>query len=210
MLALSVRGTVKPHLTVRPLLLCLIAAIVKRAIRVTHNTSVVCVRGLNPTVWQQDVEHVYVGRQAYLRSGPFAGESWGMSCFANPFKVERHMTRDERLIILFSYCQHLRRLLNTSPIAAQHFFLLQGKILGCWCFRWSGHGEPPLCHAAWLARIVDLYAASGSKGVLVTQSGTISPWNGVLDFTATSVVFKKTSGVDRPTAPVTEQAGQQR
>lgn len=140
---------------------------------ILRNTTVVSVRGLNPDEWMSDPQNVYVGREFFIRQGKHQGLIWPNSGLGNPFKFEAGFTLADKIQWLVAYCRHLKQVLNTQPIAREKFFGLQGKTLGCWCVRWSGLGAVPLCHAAWLARIVDLYAEPESIGVAVLSTGRI-------------------------------------
>ncbi|WP_397570619.1 DUF4326 domain-containing protein [Schlesneria sp. T3-172] len=140
---------------------------------ILRNTTVVNVRGLNPDEWTADPQNVYVGREFFIRQGKHEGLIWPNSGLGNPFKFENGFTLTEKIEWLFRYTRHLKDVLNTQPLNREKFLGLQGKTLGCWCVRWNGMGDVPLCHAAWLARIVDVYSEPFSTGVVVERSGRI-------------------------------------
>jgi len=135
-------------------------------------TTVVKVNGFSPNEWTEDDGNRYVGRSLFLRSGRYEGQTWPNSGFGNVFRFQDHFTKAERIECLFFYVRELSHNMNETQILRKAFYELRDKVLGCWCVNWNGLGEVPLCHAAWLARIVDLFHSS-EQGVLVTPSGLI-------------------------------------
>jgi len=140
---------------------------------ILKNTTVAKVAGCCPRDWLADPDHIYVGRHVLIRSGKYEGDSWPNSGFGNPYKLDRNFTRAERIDGLFRYCKHLKDILNVQPAIRETFLQLQGKTLGCWCVNWGGNSDLPICHAAWLARIVDMYFHPDAKGAVVYRSGAI-------------------------------------
>lgn len=128
------------------------------------------VNGKSPEAMLADPNNVYVGRSVYLRSGEFAGQVWPNSCLGNPFRVERHDSALERTEKLFKYVEWLAEQLK-NPLVRKDFDNLRGKNLLCWCVNWGGCGKVPLCHAAWLAAMVD---GMGEFGVAVSDRGTFA------------------------------------
>ncbi len=118
-------------------------------------TTVTKVNGLSPAEWLSDENNVYAGRSYDIRSGKHAGEVWHTSGWGNPFRFQDHFGRAEKCDLLFKYIRELARKLTNSGLLLKAFRELPGRNLGCWCCDWDGIGNVPLCHACWLARIVD-------------------------------------------------------
>lgn len=158
----------------------------------TGLATVINVSGQDPVGWQVQPQNFYVGRFVYLRSGEFEGESWGNSCFGNPYRFEAFKTTKEKRDILFCYLRHLKEKMNKYPLMRQDFLSLQGRVLGCWCLKWDGLGEfPPLCHAAYLARLVNEYWRDWAVGVRVHRSGLIEAVSSLVVETDDVVFFRR-------------------
>ena len=147
-------------------------------------TTVQKINGLSPTEWLADPNNVYAGRSYDLKSGKYQGETWHTQGWGNPFKFQEHFTLAEKSELLFAYVRELAVKLSKSAFLVQQFKELQGRNLGCWCTNWDGLGDVPLCHACWLARIVDTMFPEPSmeRGVIrgmavVYSTGEILPFN---------------------------------
>lgn len=141
-------------------------------------TTVECIRGKSPNEWLAEPDHVYVGRFVYRKYGKFAGERWPNCGFGNPYQFIPGATRQEKIQTLFRFCVHLQEKLIDSPLLQREFGKLSGKTLGCWCINWEGQiGDiPPMCHAAWMARIINLFLTTQCELVRVYEiDGAIIP-----------------------------------
>lgn len=118
-------------------------------------TTVTKVNGLSPTEWLADPNNVYAGRSYEIRNGRHVGETWHTSGWGNPFRFQDHFGRAEKCDLLFKYVRELALKLQNNGGLLRAFKELPGRNLGCWCTDWDGTGNVPLCHACWLARIVD-------------------------------------------------------
>ena len=163
----------------------------------TKRTTVANVRGLDPVEWRKDINHFYVGRHVHIRTGKFARRTWGNSCFGNPFRFDKDATEDEKRLLLVNYFQHMKQQLGCYQSIWQSFKMLPGKTLGCWCCDWPGQElDPqnykplPLCHAAWLAALVDIYFSPEWQGALVWRQGVV-PFMGHHTPTERVVLFRR-------------------
>lgn len=138
-------------------------------------TTVQKVNGISPVEWQSDTNNVYCGRSFDIKSGKYAGQEWHTQGWGNPFKLYDFYGRAEKTELLFHYVRELALKLSKSGMLLNQFKELYGRNLGCWCVNWDGHGEVPLCHAAWLARIVDILAVR--PAVLVSPFGHIQAYS---------------------------------
>lgn len=159
-------------------------------------TTVVKVNRLNPTEWQANERHRYVGRYVFLRSGQYEGQSWANSGFANQIRFADGDSNAVKRFKLFSYVEALKQKLEDEPLLMQIFRYLPTKVLGCWCVNWDGLGDVvPLCHAAYLARMLDCLVDRRSVGVTVTPEGRIEPYTG-LSIPSGAILLRKPSSVN--------------
>ncbi len=140
-------------------------------------TIVVKVNGKSPELWQAEPGNKYVGRLLVLRSGRYQGQMWGNSGFGNPYIFREKDDRTKRREKLLQYCYRLGNQLKTHGMIRDEFIGMAGKTIGCWCVDWSGGTiETPLCHACYLAQLVDLFHVTTSRrqvAVLIKLDGTI-------------------------------------
>ncbi len=140
-------------------------------------TTVVRVNGLNPKVFLHNgAKNRYVGRFIKLRSGRFKDMEWPNSGFGNKFRVDEEDGNKERQQKLYAYMVVLAVRMQSITSLKNLFFELQGKALGCWCLDWNNDTPGvPLCHAAWLARTVDLVneTRGTANGVNILPDGSI-------------------------------------
>jgi len=134
-------------------------------------TRVQNIRRIDPNEWQHFDENVYVGRYAYLRSGRFEGSEWRNSGLGNPFRFLETDSNADKRMRLVTYLRWLNLQLEAHGLLRNTFRQLRDKNLGCWCLDWDGKGPVPLCHAAYLARVVDLFAVSEVQAVCVSNFG---------------------------------------
>lgn len=80
--------------------------------------------------------HVYIGRNMTHYVPGAVGSKW-----ANPFKVDKHGTREECLIKYENYVRSRSDLIDNIGE-------LDGKVLGCWC-------HPEGCHGHVLVKLVN-------------------------------------------------------
>jgi hypothetical protein len=116
------------------------------AIPAGRRTTVINIHGRDPAALRADPRFVYVGW--VVRTHGWPGSFWGVGMTApTPAgraaaagRLGREIAGDsERARFLRSRLGELR-----------------GKVLGCWCCDWDGHGEPAVpCHAVVLARLAD-------------------------------------------------------
>lgn len=141
-------------------------------------TTVVRVNGLNPKEFLRAGDrNRYVGRFIKIRNGRFKDMEWPNSGFGNRYRVSEEDGNAERRAKLYAYFVALAIRLQTESMLRNLFFQLQGKALGCWCVDWNNDTPGvPLCHAAWLARAVDLVndCRGSANGVNILPDGTIA------------------------------------
>jgi hypothetical protein len=137
-------------------------------------TTVQNVRGQNPEEWLANPKNVYCGRWQRLRTGRYAGQHWPESGLGNPFKFMELDRPDERRYKLFSFLKWLATELETNIERRNIFRTLPGKNLGCWCVNWDGLKQLPMCHAAWLANVVNLLADVRVLSVAVSEKGSFA------------------------------------
>lgn len=148
---------------------------------------VVKVNGLSPEEWQADPTHIYVGRDFFIRRGPYAHQKWDNSGLGNPFKFEEDDTPVEKRMKLFGYCKWLKTQLTASSILNDKWRGIVGMAatetvsLGCWCMNWNAIGHPPLCHACYLADIINAMNGDRSRGALVYESGQICSFHDTIE-----------------------------
>ncbi len=137
-------------------------------------TRVLKVNGINPNEWQGNPGNEYCGRRVIIKNGPHYGAVWENIGFGNCYKFEADDTDEDKRLKLFHFVQGLNVSLLKAKMLRNRFAKLAGKNLGCWCLNWDGEGRVPLCHAAWLARIVDLFeeTVDGKKAVAVSVNST--------------------------------------
>lgn len=114
-------------------------------------TTVISVRGRIPNELRADPNFIYVGRQC-------AG--WPRSIWGNPFKVASPVwgdpIRGDEVSDPQTAVQRFETYLRRNADLMARLSELRGKVLGCWCVNWDGHGEPKRpCHAVVLARMVN-------------------------------------------------------
>jgi hypothetical protein len=113
-------------------------------------TTVVSIRGLDPSVWLADGRHVYIGR-AMPRLG------WRASIWGNPWKVGgRYPLGGAPLTptaaLLLYQLETLRVGTPGGSLLLHRIGELRGKMLGCFC---GSYPENPdlLCHGVILAKL---------------------------------------------------------
>lgn len=156
--------------------------------------------GVNSTEWMDQPGNKYVGRYVRIPGGKNAGHHWPNSGFGNPYKFENDSESGKRVKLL-EYCRHLKRKLNSCKIVSTEFMRLVGLaakgqlVLGCWCMDWDGRGKVPLCHAAYLARIIEHLEFKGRTACKISSSGEFSLVYAddayVPEDTATSVMIRR-------------------
>lgn len=135
-------------------------------------TTVQNIRGQNPEQWLANPKNIYAGRLIRLRTGINKGTHWPESGLGNPFKFAELDRIDERRYKLFLYLKSIAAQLDENAMLRSIFRSLPGKNLGCWCENWDGHKQPiPMCHAVWLANVVNLLADVRVVSVWVSEKG---------------------------------------
>lgn len=137
-------------------------------------TTVQNIRGQNPEEWLANPNNVYAGRWQRIRSGRNAGKEWQNSGLGNPFQFAELDRVDERRYKLFLYLKSIAAQLDENAMLRSIFRSLPGKKLGCWCGDWDGKQKILMCHAAWLANVVNLLADVRVMGVAVSETGIFS------------------------------------
>lgn len=88
---------------------------------------------------------VYVGR-------PFPRRGFDGHPLANPFRIGKGASEDERLECVTQYVEWL----YADPERVTLARSLRGKCLGCWCGTWWGIGDPGfVCHAVAIAKVAE-------------------------------------------------------
>ena len=112
----------------------------------SRRTTVICLRGRDRATLLADPDFVYVAWAVHIHG--WAGSLWGLAMAgADAAGRAEAARRFEREIAGDSArARFLRSRLGE----------LRGKVLGCWCCDWDGHGAPARpCHAVILARMAD-------------------------------------------------------
>ena len=93
--------------------------------------------------WTEDRSNVYIGRAGvvFIDGRRFPPRP---SCWANPFKIQATVSRDD---VLAKYETYIRERVRSAP-EQYDIETLRGKRLGCWC-----HPEP--CHGDVLVRLLE-------------------------------------------------------
>jgi hypothetical protein len=91
----------------------------------------------NLNEWIADPANVYIGRGrvVFYNGGRYPAFD---SVWANPFKVDAKMSRDESIR---KYRQYLTDCLASGRITREQLRSLRGKTLGCWCKPEACHGD---------------------------------------------------------------------
>lgn len=98
----------------------------------------------NLKCWMEDKNNVYIGRKNIVfidgkRYPPNNSE------FANPFKINKNMTRDT---ILDKYEIYIKNKIKNDENLKKKLMRLKNKNLGCWC-------KPEKCHGDILINIIN-------------------------------------------------------
>jgi Domain of unknown function (DUF4326) len=108
-------------------------------------TTVVKVRRFARAEFEADPDFIYVGRH---------GWGWKRSDWCNPFREDKAGEKRDGTheAVVAKHADWIVR----QPHLMARLGELRGKVLGCWCCNWDGHGEPARpCHAVTLARLAD-------------------------------------------------------
>tara|TARA_A100001015_G_scaffold282462_1_gene346735 strand:- start:1657 stop:2250 length:594 start_codon:yes stop_codon:yes gene_type:complete len=103
----------------------------------------------NLKAWTEDEDNVYIGRRGvvFIKKADGSKERYPKqdSIFANPFKLQKGLTRKD---VIIKYEAYIREQLKEKPELVEQLRGLKGKNLGCWC-------KPEPCHGDILAKIID-------------------------------------------------------
>ena len=92
---------------------------------------------------KNDPYDVYIGRG--MRN---VHSSYRKSRWANPYKISRYATREERQESLNQYEALIRAMITKTPSVKKALLALDGKRLACWC-------KPKACHGDILVKLID-------------------------------------------------------